>query len=126
MPGQTPELPSYGSFLAVSFLSLGLVCLVAYLVLRWLGRLGVGKASGPMRVLATCSLGPRRNLHIVEVTGRCFLIGAGEGSTSLIAELDAGALGAWRDHGTLPSAPFADTLARVMRRGRDAGARSLT
>jgi flagellar biosynthetic protein FliO len=118
MPGPAPELPSYGSFLAVSFLSLGLVCLLAYLVLRWLGRLGGGRGGGPMRVLATCALAPRRTLHIVEVTGRYFLIGAGEGATSLIAELDAASLAAWLTDGRQPRSPFADTLARVMGRPR--------
>lgn len=123
MPGPAAELPSYGSFIAVSFLSLGVVCLLAYALLRWLGRLGVGRASGPMRVVASCSLGPRRTLHIVEVTGRCFLIGAGEGATALIAELDAGALAGWRDRGAHPPAPFAETLTTVMGRARGAGSK---
>ena len=83
-----PELPSLGASLAVSFLSLGLVCLLAVVALRWLSRRGVGQGSGPIRVLGRCPIEPKRSFYLVEAAGRCFLVGGSDGGMSLIAELD--------------------------------------
>src|SRR5687768_17299574 len=83
-----PELPSLGASLAVSFLSLGLVCLLAFVALRWLSRRGVGQGSGPIRIVGRCPVEPKRSLYVVETAGRCFLVGASDGGMSLIAELD--------------------------------------
>jgi flagellar biosynthetic protein FliO len=74
--------------LAVTFLSLGLVCLLAYVALKWLSKRGVGQGTGPIRVLARCPLEPKRTLFLVEIAGRCFLIGAGDGPMSTLAEVD--------------------------------------
>ncbi|HEY0708546.1 MAG TPA: flagellar biosynthetic protein FliO [Polyangia bacterium] len=84
------ELPSLGSSIAVSLVSLGIVCLLAYFALRWLSRktTGVGRASGPLRVLARQNLDPRRSVLVLEAAGRCFLVGAGDSGMSLLAELD--------------------------------------
>ena len=87
-----PELPSLGGSLAVSLLSLGFVCLLAWVALRWLGRRGVGQGMGPVRVLARCPLEPRRSVYLIEAAGRCFLVGSGEGPMSLLAEVDPKAL----------------------------------
>jgi flagellar biosynthetic protein FliO len=89
-PPPLPPLPetNLGGSLAVTFLSLGLVCLLAYVSLKWLGRRGVGQGNGPLRIVARLPLEPRRTLFLVEVAGRCFLIGAGEGAMSTLAEID--------------------------------------
>jgi flagellar biosynthetic protein FliO len=101
---------------ALSFVSLGVVCLVAYAALKFLAGRGVGKASGAIRVLARCPLEPRRSLYVVETGGRCFLLGVGDGPMTMLAELDAGALP--REAATT-TPRFAEVLARVL--GRPVG-----
>src|SRR5207237_8035165 len=92
MGAPAADLPSLGGSIALSFLSLGLVCLLAYLALRWLSRRGVGQGRGPLQVLARCPLEPRRSVYLVEAAGRCFLIGVGDGPMALLAEVDAGSV----------------------------------
>jgi flagellar biosynthetic protein FliO len=92
-PATVPDLPSMGTSLAVSFLSLGVVCAVAWLALRWLSRRGVGQgASGFLKVRARMTLEPRRSLYVVEAGARAFLVGTSEAGMSMLAELDAGAV----------------------------------
>lgn len=113
------ELPSLGGSIALSFVSLGLVCLVAYLALRWLSRRGVGRNDGPLRVIARCPLEPRRSAYIVEAAGRCFLVGVGDGPMALLAELDRDAVMASQPAPESTATPFAAALARVLGARRD-------
>jgi flagellar biosynthetic protein FliO len=119
--GEAAQVPGIGwQSLALSFVSLGAVCLVAYFALRLLAGRGVGKASGAIRVVARCPLEPRRSLYVIEAAGRCFLVGVGEGPMALLAELDAAAL----PREVASASPrFADVLARVLRRPGQAGER---
>jgi flagellar biosynthetic protein FliO len=88
--GDPAALPAFGwDGIALSFLSLGAVCLVAYLALRFLAGRGIGRASGGVRVLARCPLEPRRSVYLIETAGRCFLVGVGDGPMALLAEVDA-------------------------------------
>ena len=82
------DLPGIGGSLWLSFLSLGLVCLVAYLSLRWFSRRGQGRGDGPIRVLARCPVEPRRAVVLLQVGERCFLVGVGDGPMALLAEID--------------------------------------
>jgi flagellar biosynthetic protein FliO len=110
------QLPGLGwSSVALSFASLGVVCLVAWGALRLLAGRGVGKASGAVRVVARCPLEPRRSVYVVEAAGRCFLIGVGDGPMSVLAELDGERLKADVE-ASVPSVRFADVLARALRR----------
>jgi flagellar biosynthetic protein FliO len=113
------ELPSLGGSMALSFVSLGLVCLLAYVALRWLSRRGLGSPAGPLKVLARCPLEPRRSVYLIEAAGRCFLVGVGDGPMALLAEVDRSAIGA------APATPpaFREVLARVLSRARPAPAR---
>src|SRR3954468_1861893 len=115
MGGAPAELPSLGGSIALSFLSLGLVCLLAYVALRWLSRRGVGRANGPLQGIARCPLEPRRSVYLLEAAGRCFLVGVGDGPMALLAELDAEAVKAARvpEPATM-TAGFADVLTRVI------------
>jgi flagellar biosynthetic protein FliO len=111
--GETAALPGVGwQSLVLSFSSLGVVCLVAWGALRLLAGRGVGKASGAIRVVARCPLEPRRSVYVVEVAGRCFLVGVGDGPMALLAELDAEKL----PRPEAVSSPFADVLARALGR----------
>jgi flagellar biosynthetic protein FliO len=103
--------------LALSFVSLGAVCVVAWAALRLLAGRGVGKGSGAIRVVARCPLEPRRSVYVIEAAGRCFLVGVGEGPMSMLAELDAAALP--KEAGAAP-VRFADVLAKALGRPRDA------
>ena len=89
MDPQATELPGLGGSLALTFLSLGLVCLLAYFTLKWVYRRGVGQSNGPIRVVARCSPEHKRSLFLIEAAGRCFLVGSSEGGMSLLAEVDA-------------------------------------
>ena len=120
-PAATPELPSLGGSIAVSFLSLGLVCLLAWVALRWLSRRGVGGAGmGPIRVLARAPLEPKRSVYLLEAAGRCFLVGVGDGPMSLLAEVDPRAVEAAAPSRPARMAPlglrFAEVLARIRNR----------
>jgi flagellar biosynthetic protein FliO len=113
------ELPSFAGSIALSFVSLGLVCFLAYVALRLLARRGVGRGDGPLRVLARCALEPRRSVYLIEAGGRCFLVGVGDGPMALLAELDAAAVRAEEAAAgarAASGARFADVLARVVSR----------
>lgn len=120
MGGAPAELPSLGGSIALSFLSLGLVCLLAYVALKWLSRRGVGRPEGPLQVIARCPLEPRRSVYVVSAAGRCFLVGVGDGPMSLLAELDPAAVKASEVPQPAPGAAWAAVLARVMGTKRDA------
>ena len=110
-------LPTLGwGSLAMSFASLGVVCLLAYVALKWLAGRGVGRAVGAVKVLARCPLEPRRSVYLIETAGRCFLVGVGEGPMSLLAEVDAAKVAEIAAAGAPGKGPFAEVLARVLAR----------
>ena len=118
MGASAADLPGLGSSFALSLVSLAIVCLLAYLALRWFSRRGVGRSEGPVRVLARCPLEPRRAVYLLRVAGRCFLVGVGEGPMSLLAEIDPAAVTSEIGVGTPvePGLRFAEMLFRF--RGR--------
>jgi flagellar biosynthetic protein FliO len=95
----------------LSFASLGVVCLVAWGVLKLLAGRGVGKASGAVRVVARCPLEPRRSVYVIEAGGRAFLVGVGDGPMAVLAELGPDAVKA-----PAPSVSFANVLERALGR----------
>jgi flagellar biosynthetic protein FliO len=119
MGGAPAELPSLGGSIALSFLSLGVVCLLAYVALKWLSRRGVGRSEGPLQVIARCPLEPRRSVYVVQAAGRCFLVGVGDGPMSLLAELDPAAVKAAEVPRPAPGAAWSAVLERVMGTKRD-------
>jgi flagellar biosynthetic protein FliO len=112
------DLPSYGGSLALTFVSLAFVCLLAWVVLRLIARKGVGRGEGGLRVVARCPLEPRRSVYVVEAGSRCFLIGVGDGSMSLIAELDGATLSSPSQGSaeSRQSTKFSEVLSRAMGR----------
>src|SRR5262245_32069991 len=67
-----------------------LVCVVAWLVVRFGGRWiagARGRARG-MDVIARLPLEPRRSLYVVEVAGKTLLVGTSEMGLSVLSELD--------------------------------------
>jgi flagellar biogenesis protein FliO len=78
--------------LVTSLLVLGVVCVVAFVAVRLLGRvLATGRARGAylMDVVARVPLEPRRSLYVVEVAGKTLLVGTSEMGLSVLSELDA-------------------------------------
>ena len=108
------SVPGFAGSIGISLVSLGVVCVIAYLALRFLARRGLGQASGPIRIRARCPLEPRRALYVVETAGRCFLIGVGDGPMTMLAELGAEELRASLPQPTEAGLRFADVLARVL------------
>ncbi|MFK7999032.1 MAG: flagellar biosynthetic protein FliO [Polyangiales bacterium] len=114
------ELPAgYGAALLQGIISLGAVCILAWVLLRFGARRGLGTGGGQrIKVLERANLDARRSLYIVEVGEKCLLLGAGDtGGPELITELDAS---------TLPPAPpqtsFRDVLQRIGARDSSAKA----
>ncbi|MDN5346758.1 MAG: flagellar protein FliO/FliZ [Clostridia bacterium] len=68
---------------------LPLVLLLAYLVVRYgLGhRVSLLRGQGQLEVLERLPLGPKHGLAVVRVAGRYFLLGLGEGTPALLAEI---------------------------------------
>ena len=108
-----PEAPTgYGWLLLRALLALAAVCLLAYVVLRFLSKRVYGTAAGGglMRVVARLPLEPRRSLYLVEVAGRYLLVGLGEnGAPTTLGEIDAAKVTA-----SAPAAP-APSFLEVLR-----------
>jgi flagellar biosynthetic protein FliO len=113
------QLPGLGGSLAVSLVSLGVVCLVAVVALRFLGRRGIGRGNGPIKVVARCPLEPRRSVYLIEAAGRCFLVGVGDGPMTMLAEVGVEDVKATLPKATESGKRFAEVLGRVL--GRDGG-----
>ncbi len=87
---EATDLPSLAGSVALSLISLGVVCVIAWATLRWLGRRGVGQGHGILRVVARMPLEPRRSVYLIEAAGRRFLVGVGDGPMALLAEIKGG------------------------------------
>ena len=110
------DLPGLGNSIALSLVSLALVCFVAFIVLRWLGRRGMGRSDDCVRILGRCFLEPRRSVYLLEAGGRCFLVGVGEGAMSLLAEIDKATIPAVLPGSEKAGSAFSEVLASVLRR----------
>lgn len=82
---------SFVLMLLQTFLALGFVCGLAYVIFRWvLPRLSAVRSPGGMvRVVDRVGLDARKSLYVIEVTGRWLLIGVSESGVQLLSELDA-------------------------------------
>jgi hypothetical protein len=69
----------------------GLAALAVAALAALAGRRGGGQAAPALRVTARAPLGRGGAVAVVEVDGRRFLVGAGERSLELLAELDPAA-----------------------------------
>lgn len=112
------DLPGLGGSLALSFVSLALVCVVAYAMLRWLARRPLGRSDDSIRVLGRCFLEPRRTVYLIAVGGRCFLVGVGDGPMSLLAEIDEASLPPPPAVPDGPSSPLAQLALRLFGKGK--------
>lgn len=109
----------YGAALLRMLAALLVVCVVAYLALRyglrWL--LPRRRGSSLLEVIEHCPLGGGKGLWIVRVEGRRLLLGGAEGGLSMLKELgEEESEGALRD-----GSEFAAVLARGATRSKDEG-----
>jgi len=113
-PLPTADLPSYGGMLLKTILALIIVIALAWVLLRWgLARLLPGRArgAGEIHVVDRQPLDARRQVVLVQAYGRYLLLGVGDGSVTLLAELDSAAVAeAERKRAAQPPRRFADVL----------------
>ena len=51
--------------------------------------MGIGSASGPLRLLGRLPLEPRRSVYLVQVGQRVFVVGSSEGGLAALGEMSA-------------------------------------
>lgn len=117
-PASAPSVPepvAYGGALLRMLAALVVVCVLAYVLLRYGLRRLVAPAgrSQHLRVLERCPLSTGKALWIVAVGRRTFLVGSAEQGLSLLAELQEGDLPAIAPP---PRRGFNEVLAQVLRR----------
>ncbi len=84
-----PPPPSLGAALAQTLLTLGAVCALAWWVLRWAARRGVGRSpAGVITVVDRVALDARRTLFVVRVGTKALLLGGSDSSLTVLSELD--------------------------------------
>lgn len=111
------------SGLAYSAGMLLLICVLAFLALRFLYGRGPVSRSGFSRrfiqVIDRYPLAPQRFLLIIEVAGKMYLLGVTEHSITFLSPLDAEALSkdpAWLEQSPAGFAPFSSYLSSLSRR----------
>ena len=105
---------SYTGYLVETFFTLVVVCAIAFAVLWGAKRLGVGRASGSIRLVGQLPLDARRAIYLVSIGESVIVVGASEGGLTKLGEMPADG----RPAGARAQAPmrFADVLARVTQR----------
>ncbi|RZO47765.1 MAG: flagellar biosynthetic protein FliO [Sandaracinaceae bacterium] len=79
----------YGVALLQTLLALAAVCILAWVVLKWSSRRGLGLSGRRVKIIERVPLDGRRSLYLIEVAGRVLLVGAGDqGAPSVLAEID--------------------------------------
>jgi len=68
-------------------IGLTVACAAALVLLRRQARARAETAG--MRVVGRLALEPRRSIYLVEVGGRCFMVGVGDGPMTMLGEVDA-------------------------------------
>jgi flagellar biosynthetic protein FliO len=88
---QPISTPGYGAELAQTLMALAGVCALAWWLLRWGARRGLGALAGPgagrVEVLERTTLDARRAIFLVRIGARVLVVGAGDQSLSLLTEM---------------------------------------
>ena len=99
------------SYLVETFVTLVVVCGLAFVVLYGARRLGVGRPRGPIEIVGQLPLEARRSIYLVRIGGQVLVVGASEAGFTKLGEIGVNDLPAAEAR---PEAPFADVLARVL------------
>ena len=109
-------LSAYGSYIVETFVTLLVVCAIAFVVLYGAKRLGMGRTSGAIELAGQLPLDARRCIYLVKVGGQVLVVGVSEAGFTKLAEMPEGALALESDaHSDSPHAPraFSEVLARA-------------
>ena len=109
----SPPLSPTASYLVETFVTLLVVCALAFVVLYGARRLGIGRARGPISLVGQLPLDARRAIYLVRVGAQVIVVGVGEGGFTKLGEVSAADL---PEGEPMQSAPFADVLAKVLGR----------
>jgi flagellar biogenesis protein FliO len=80
------------SYVTESIALLFVIAALAVIVLLLARRAGLGRASGPVELLARLPLEARRSVYVVRVIDRVFVLGASEAGLVKLGELDNDAI----------------------------------
>ena len=106
---------SYAGYLVETFVTLALVCAVAFVVLWGARRLGIGRPSGPIELRGHLPLDARRSIYLVKVGEQVFVVGVGEGGFTKLGEIPAADVPRIEPP---RGVPFADVLSRILGSGK--------
>jgi len=112
-------MQNYTGYLVETFVTLLAVCLIAFVVLYGARRMGLGRQQGPIHLVGHLPLDARRAIYLVKVGEQVLVVGVGEGGMTKLGEMPAADLPAEL---TPQRAPFAEILAKVLKRPKDDGA----
>ncbi len=79
----------YASYLVETFVTLIVVCGLAFLVLYGARRLGVGRAQGAIKLVGQLPLDARRSVYLIKVAEQVFVVGVGEAGFTKLGEMAA-------------------------------------
>lgn len=102
---------AYGSYLLQTFITLVVVCALAFAVLWGARRLGVGRASGAVKLVGHLPLDARRAIYLVKVGAHVFVVGVAEGGMTKLGEVPESEVPKEE-----PERAFSDVLARALKR----------
>ncbi|HEY8072499.1 MAG TPA: flagellar biosynthetic protein FliO, partial [Labilithrix sp.] len=77
------------SYLTETFVTLVVVCALAFVVLYGARRLGVGRPRGPISLVGQLPLDARRAIYLVRVGEQVIVVGVGEGGFTKLGEMPA-------------------------------------
>jgi len=106
---------SYAGYLLETFVTLVVVCVLAFVVLYGARRFGIGRATGSIRLVGQLPLDARRAIYLVKIGEQVIVVGASEGGLTKLGEMPADAVP--KDVEPKPL-KFADVLGRVSGRVR--------
>jgi flagellar biosynthetic protein FliO len=83
---------SYAGYLLETFITLVVVCGLAFVVLYGARRFGIGRASGSIKLVGQLPLDARRAIYLVKIGEQVIVVGASEGGLTKLGEMSADAV----------------------------------
>jgi len=100
------------SYLVETLITLVVVIALAILVLYVARRAGVGRSSGPLRLVGRLPLEARRAVYLVRVGKRIYVLGSSEAGLKKLGEIPEQEVD-WTEEAPTPA--FSEVLARVLK-----------
>src|SRR6185295_11350711 len=77
------------AYLVETFVTLLVVCVLAFVVLYGARRLGIGRARGPIELVGQLPLDARRAIYLVRVGAQVIVVGASESGFTKLGEVSS-------------------------------------